>query len=131
MSAAPLLDRRRIEQKKAPAIKRHFPPSRGTSIAARSTSIDNGTLKRRTMTQAKPAQAASPSREHNPSDKPHAPGSGTPLHTIPDEQADRVVPRDPRETQAHAPGESSHPGGSPYPPEHDKPDQSGNRPKPL
>ena len=86
---------------------------------------------RRTMTQTKPEHAAPPSRDRNPSDKPHAPGSSTPLHTIPDDQADRVVPRDPRETQAHQPGESSHPGGSPYPPEHDKPDQSGNRPKPL
>jgi len=53
------------------------------------------------------------------------------MHTIPRAQADRVAPRDLRETQAHTPGESSHPGGTPYPPDHDKPDPSGNRPKPL
>jgi hypothetical protein len=85
-----------------------------------------------TMTsEADRESAASPSREQTPPAKPTAPGSGTPLHTIPDEQADRVVPRDPRETQAHEPGESSHPGGSPFPPDHDGADQSGNRPKPL
>jgi hypothetical protein len=83
------------------------------------------------MVKSKPDPTPSPSRERSPSDKPHAPGSGAPLHSIPDSDADRVVPRDPRETQAHAPGESSKPGGSPYPPEHDGPDPSGNRPKPL
>jgi hypothetical protein len=75
--------------------------------------------------------ASSPNRERHSSEQPHAPGSGEPLHSIPDEDADRVVPRDPAETQAHTPGESSKPGGSPYPPGHDRPDQSGNRPKPL
>lgn len=77
------------------------------------------------MVQSKPDAPRSPSRENSPSDKPHAPGSGAPLHTIPDAQADRVVPRDPRETQAHTPGESAHPGGTPYPPEHDRPDSAG------
>ena len=83
------------------------------------------------MPQNETSNEPSPSRERNPSNAPHTPGSGAPLHTIPDEQADRVVPHDPRETQAHEPGESSKPGGSPYPPELDRPDQSGKRPTPL
>lgn len=83
------------------------------------------------MPQHPNESAASPSRERNPSNPPHSPGSGTPLHTIPDEQAERVVPRDPRETQAHEPGASSKPGDSPYPPEMDTPDQSGKRPTPI
>ncbi|GLU34804.1 hypothetical protein WKR88_20315 [Trinickia caryophylli] len=70
-------------------------------------------------------RAASPSRERTPASKPHAPGSGTPMDTIPEREADRVVPRDPNETK------SKDPASAPYPPEHDLPDPSGTRPRPL
>ncbi|MDR8052526.1 hypothetical protein [Burkholderia cenocepacia] len=54
----------------------------------------------------------------------HAPGGGE-LDTIPDDQARKVVPDDPRQTEAREPA------GKPWPDEHDAPDDSGNRPRPL
>lgn len=54
----------------------------------------------------------------------HAPGGGE-LDSIPDDQARKVVPDDPRETEARDPA------GQPWPDEHDAPDDSGNRPRPL
>ena len=54
----------------------------------------------------------------------HAPGGGE-LDSIPDDQARKVVPDDPRQTEAHDPA------GKPWPDEHDAPDDSGNGPRPL
>ncbi|KWE49856.1 hypothetical protein [Burkholderia sp. MSMB2157WGS] len=54
----------------------------------------------------------------------HASGGGE-LDTIPDDQARKVVPDDPRQTEARDPA------GKPWPDEHDAPDDSGNRPRPL
>ncbi|EPS1223880.1 hypothetical protein QZN01_16190 [Burkholderia cenocepacia] len=54
----------------------------------------------------------------------HAPGGGE-LDTIPDDQARKVVPDDPRQTEVRDPA------GQPWPDEHDAPDDSGNRPRPL
>lgn len=73
------------------------------------------------MTSHDPKDPAGEQRDT--ADAPHAPGGGTPLHTIPDEDADRVAPRDPSETAARDPGTAA--------PGHDGPDQAGNRPGPL
>ncbi|MBR8440114.1 hypothetical protein [Burkholderia cenocepacia] len=54
----------------------------------------------------------------------HAPGGGE-LDTIPDDQVRKVVPDDPRQTEVRDPA------GQPWPDEHDAPDDSGNRPRPL
>ncbi|MBR8236127.1 hypothetical protein K6W26_01195 [Burkholderia sp. AU42008] len=54
----------------------------------------------------------------------HAPGGGE-LDTIPDDQAHKVVPDDPRQTEVRDPA------GKPWPGEHDAPDDSGERPRPL
>ncbi|KVE10078.1 hypothetical protein [Burkholderia anthina] len=54
----------------------------------------------------------------------HAPGGGE-IDTIPDGQARKVVPDDPRQTEVRDPA------GKPWPDGHDAPDDSGNRPRPL
>ncbi|AOI67679.1 hypothetical protein WT21_03655 [Burkholderia territorii] len=73
--------------------------------------------------------AASPERRGpipgEPPGRPgHAPGGGE-LDSIPDDQARKVVPDDPRQTEARDPA------GKPWPEGHDSPDDSGNRPRPL
>ncbi|QTO51893.1 hypothetical protein [Burkholderia latens] len=63
-----------------------------------------------------------------PADSPtragHAPGGGE-LDSIPDDQARKVVPDDPRATEVRDPAGKARPDG------HDAPDDSGNRPRPL
>lgn len=54
----------------------------------------------------------------------HAPGGGE-IDRVPDEAADKVAPRDPRETQTRDPG------SKPWPDELDRPDAAGDRPRPL
>ncbi len=73
--------------------------------------------------------AASPERRgpisaEQPGRASHAPGGGE-LDSIPDDQARKVVPDDPRQTEARDPA------GKPWPDGHDAPDDSGNRPRPL
>ncbi|MBR8457900.1 hypothetical protein KDW07_12140 [Burkholderia dolosa] len=71
------------------------------------------------------AESKTKDRRREPASPPgHAPGGGE-LDSIPDDQARKVVPDDPRETQARDPA------GKPWPDEHDAPDDSGNRPRPL
>ncbi|HDR9005065.1 TPA: hypothetical protein QDA99_004683 [Burkholderia vietnamiensis] len=54
----------------------------------------------------------------------HAPGGGE-LDSIPDDQARKVVPDDPRQTAARDPSDK------PWPDGHDAPDDAGDRPRPL
>ncbi|RKU00112.1 hypothetical protein C7H84_26945 [Burkholderia sp. Nafp2/4-1b] len=73
--------------------------------------------------------AAAPERRGPVPDEPpgrpgHAPGGGE-LDSIPDDQARKVVPDDPRQTEARDPA------GKRWPDTHDKPDDSGDRPRPL
>ncbi|WP_269507903.1 hypothetical protein [Burkholderia sp. IMCC1007] len=78
------------------------------------------------------AHEQAPEQAHDPAAPPgrtattpgHAPGGGE-LDAIPDSDARKVVPDDPRETEARDPT------GKPWPERHDAPDDSGNRPRPL